>query len=579
MNLRLTFLLAFVALMLGLLASFWERDEDAARDRYEQARRAFRFDPTRVQRLIIESGDLSLECRRSQDRWRLVRPISARAESVAIERLLGGLQELSRGDIILPPRRSPEPYAPYGLDRPRAGITLIENGLTNRILIGRRTPLGDGVYVRQADQPAVARLHADLMELLPASPDALRDRTLLAGDPAAIDRFDIRTHAGYIQLARDADGAWRLFQPFTARADSATVMALIEKLLAGRIAQFVQDGVGDLAPYGLDSQGAITAVLNTGSANGTQMLSLGDALPNAPALVYARLQADNSVYAVPADLRDALTIRPDDLRDRRLPALPLSSVARIRLEEHESVLEFERDAEGRWTMTNPMQAPADDDAVDSLLRAWGDIRLAAFDGPPSSSNAALPRLLWIGMRNAETPPLHVRLGPHPERPDRILLETDDQAAWAVASPSRLLDAPLDPLLYRSRDMLTIPPGDVEEILVATSAKSLRLVRDPATGQWSADAPWADRLLARLAPLRALALMPPDSRPGMGFQTPFLSLNISLRGQTGLGVTLQVGAETAPGGPRWATVRGRNLVFTLSPETLADLLPPEPEPMK
>lgn len=230
-------------------------------------------------------------------------------------------------------------------------------------------------------------------------------------------------------------------------------------------------------------------------------------------------------------------------------------------------------------MTNPMQAPADDDAVDSLLRAWGDIRLAAFDGPPSSSNAALPRLLWIGMRNAETPPLHVRLGPHPERPDRILLETDDQAAWAVASPSRLLDAPLDPLLYRSRDMLTIPPGDVEEILVATSAKSLRLVRDPATGQWSADAPWADRLLARLAPLRALALMPPDSRPGMGFQTPFLSLNISLRGQTGLGVTLQVGAETAPGGPRWATVRGRNLVFTLSPETLADLLPPEPEPMK
>lgn len=579
MNLRLTFLLAFVALMLGLLASFWERDEDAARDRYEQARRAFRFDPTRVQRLIIESGDLSLECRRSQDRWRLVRPISARAESVAIERLLGGLQELSRGDIILPPRRSPEPYAPYGLDRPRAGITLIENGLTNRILIGRRTPLGDGVYVRQADQPAVARLHADLMELLPASPDALRDRTLLAGDPAAIDRFDIRTHAGYIQLARDADGAWRLFQPFTARADSATVMALIEKLLAGRIAQFVQDGVGDLAPYGLDSQGAITAVLNTGSANGTQMLSLGDALPNAPALVYARLQADNSVYAVPADLRDALTIRPDDLRDRRLPALSLSSVARIRLEEHESVLEFERDAEGRWTMTNPMQAPADDDAVDSLLRAWGDIRLAAFDGPPSSSNAALPRLLWIGMRNAETPPLHVRLGPHPERPDRILLETDDQAAWAVASPSRLLDAPLDPLLYRSRDMLTIPPGDVEEILVATSAKSLRLVRDPATGQWSADAPWADRLLARLAPLRALALMPPDSRPGMGFQTPFLSLEIRLRGQTGLGVTLQVGAETAPGGPRWATVRGRNLVFTLSPETLADLLPPEPEPMK
>ncbi len=70
-----------------------------------------------------------------------------------------------------------------------------------------------------------------------------------------------------------------------------------------------------------------------------------------------------------------------------------------------------------------------------------------------------------------------------------------------------------------------------------------------------------------------------SRPGMGFQTPFLSLEIRLRGQTGLGVTLQVGAETAPGGPRWAAVRGRDLVFTLSPEALADLLPPGPEALK
>ncbi len=232
----------------------------------------------------------------------------------------------------------------------------------------------------------MARLHADLMDLLPASPDALRDRTLLAGDPAAMDRLDIRTPAGYIQLARDADGAWRLFQPFTARADSATVMALIEKLLAGRIAHFVQDGVGDLAPYGLDSQGAITVVLNTGTVNGTQMLSLGDALPNAPTLVYARLQAEDSIYAVPAELREALNIRPDDLRDRRLPALPLSSVARLRMEENESVLEFERDADGRWIMTMPMQAPADDEAVNSLLRAWGELPLAPLTARP------LPRM-------------------------------------------------------------------------------------------------------------------------------------------------------------------------------------------
>ena len=145
MNLRLTGIMALIAALLGILIVFWDRDEDSTRARLEQARRAFRFDPARVDGLLIESGDLSIECRLDEQQWRLVRPITARADSVAITRLLGALQELPRGDILFPARRTENPYAPYGLDDPRATIAVISGQTTNRMFIGRRTPLGDGL--------------------------------------------------------------------------------------------------------------------------------------------------------------------------------------------------------------------------------------------------------------------------------------------------------------------------------------------------------------------------------------------------------------------------------------------------
>lgn len=576
MNFRLAGLLSLAATFLALVILFWDQDDDTARARLEQARRAFRFDPARVDRLLIEAGDLSIECQLKGRQWHLARPIAARADPVSIERLLGALQELPRGDIILPPRRAANAYAPYGLDDPRASISIIEGAATNRILIGRRTPLGDGVYVRQSDHAGLARINTSLIDLLPAGADALRDRSLLAGEPAAIERLDIRGPAGYIQLARDSQGVWRIFQPFTARIDPATVAALVETLLSCSVVLFIQDSVSDLAPYGLDSQSAVTAVLNTDSGDGSQMLSLGDPLPNDPALVYARLQAENSIYAVPLAVRQALLVRPDDLRDRRLPGIAPNDIRSLRAEEGESVLEFSRGEDDVWRIVAPVRAPADPEAILSLLGSWADVRLSAFENqPPTNPPPPLTRTLRIEPRSAAAAPLVFRLGPHPQFPGSARIAIDGDSSPAIATPAVLLDFPLDPLAYRSRDILSIPARDIASIRIDNASQSVRIERDPATGQWSPAFPWIDRLLAALSPLRAESLVKDADKPGdeAGFANPHLTISVNLRGQSGLATTLLVGPEMFPDGPRRAIVRGRDLVFTLSPDTLAALHPP------
>ncbi len=580
MNFRLTGFLALATAFLALLILFWDQDDDTVRARLEQARRAFRFDPARVDRLLIESDDRTIECRLQDHQWHLVRPIAARADPVAIERLLGALQELPRGDIILPPRRVDDPYAPYGLDSPRARLSLIQGAVTNRILVGRRTPIGDGVYVRQSDHAGLARISTALLDLLPADPNALRDRSLLSGAPAAIERLDIRGPSGYLQLARDAQGTWRIFQPFTARVDPATVSALVETLLACSVVHFVQDAVSDLAPYGLDPQNAFTAVLNTDSGDASQMLAFGDPLPNDPSLVYARLQAENSIYAVPLSVRQALLVRPEDLRDRHIPGLDPDSIQGVRVQQGESVLEFSRDGDDHWQLLAPLRAPAEDEAILSLLRSWPAVRLTAFD-PPLTTPPPMDRTLRIERRNSSEPPVLLHLGPNPKDPTSALIAIDGDSSTAVASPSTLLDFPLDPLAYRSKDILSIPEEDIVSLRIDSGPQTLQIVRDPSTGQWSPPSPWIGRLLAALSPLRAVSLLsaadaPPPSEAA--FASPHLTLALTLRGQSGLATTLWVGPEQSPGGPRLASLRGRDLSFTLSPDTVQALLPPPaPEP--
>ena len=581
MSFRLTGILALVAAFLGMLIVFWDRDDDTVQDQLEQARRAFRFDPARVDRLVIETGDLAIECRCDNRQWRLVRPLDARADPVAIERLLGALQELPRGDILIPPRRENNAYAPYGLDLPRATISIIAGAATNRILIGRRTPLGDGVYVRQFDQAGLARLDPSLLDLLPASADALRDRTLLAGTPADIERLDLRGPSGYLQLSRAENNGWRLFQPFTARADSATVAGLVETLLSCSVVQFVQDTVSDLSPYGLDSQSAVTAVLNTDSGDGSQMLSFGDPLPNDPSLVYARLQAENSIYAVPLAVRQALLVRPDDLRDRHLPGIDPDSIQKIRVETAETTLELRQQADDTWQIAAPLRAPGDAESIRNLLRSWADVRLASFEVP----SAAEPPPVWsrtihIASRSSKKPPVVLRLAPLPGGTNAIRIAIDGDSSFAIAVPSLLLDFPLDPLLYRSREIFSTPAEDVDRLRISTAARTVQVERDPATGQWTPAAPWLDGLLVVLSPLRAESILPSDRVPSADvFRNPYLTLTLQLRGSSGLATTLLVGPETSPGGPRLATVRGRDFVFTLPTWTVEALTPPATEEAK
>lgn len=585
-NFRTTAILALLATLLGAFILLWDRDDSLARNRLNRARRALRFEASRIDALILTSPAGKIECRRHGDVWFLVAPIAARADSARIQQILDALQELPRGEILLPPRHDENAYAHYGLDPARASIALCSGTSTNLLLIGRRTPIGDGVYVRQSDHDGIARIPATLLDLLPARADALRSRALLSGTSAAIQRLDIRNPSGYIQLARSPSTPWRILQPVATRADPVPIAALLDELLACSVVQFVQDNVADFTPYGLDPQNALTAILNTDGNDDSQMISFGDPLSTAPDLVYARLQAENSVYAVPAAAARALSLRLDDLRDRRIPGLSASTrLLRVRAESDEAVLEFHLDTNDVWQLDLPRLLPADPSAIQALLDTWANLRIIAFESPAAPSTAsALPppppplytrQLLLTTQENPSTP-IRLRIGPVDDPPPaatnpvptnpvptcRILI--DDDTSPALAAPADLLTFSMDPAEYQSREVLSLPAENILSLHFSTPQFAIHLQRDPVTGEWIHPPDDLPEILAALSPLRAKEWLPlPDD---LSTLPPLATLRITQTGRRTLSNTLRFYPDGL------VVLRGRPLAFRLPPDSIFYRLP-------
>ena len=592
MKYRATSILALLVLLLGAYLLVWERGDVRDRDNLSRIRRALRLDAERIDALFVEDASLGrVECHRRGSDWMLAEPIAARANTTLVRQILTALQELPRGEVILPDRRDRNAYAHYGLEPPRAVLSVVQGAATNRILIGRPSPLGDGVYVRREDQDGIVRIPVALRDLVPERLDSLRSRTLLGGEPSAIRRLDVRNDSGYIQLARSPSAPWRILQPVATRADPVPVDTLIRELLACTIVEFVQDRVADFTPYGLDARSAATAILDTEGGSGSQMISFGDPVASSPGLVYARLQGENSVYAVPEAAAKALDVRLDDLRDRRIPGLAIPSRIRgIRAESGDSALELLRDPSGAWQIERPRRVPADPDAVNALLSGWAGVRITAFETPPAPSAAsALPpppepvytRTLWITLQD-EPDPVLLRMGPlDTGTPDAAScrIRIADESASAIASPATLLDFPLSAEAYQSLDVLDIPADNILAVDYHSSSRNLSVRREPITGEWLQPPADFPALLDALSPLRAAEWLPvPD---GLDKAAPLATLRITQTGRHTLSNTLLF----HPGGI--VLLRGHPTAFRLPEDSpLARWMaasdapaPAEPEPAR
>ncbi len=202
------------------------------------------FDPNQVIRVTVRSDKGVAQARLDPNtrQWRLTQPVAGSANDQRVRRLLDDLHALAAASW----RDEPTTLTPFGLDQPRATITLHLAGSNETIAlaVGAASPSGEMTFIRRQAGASVAVVETESADKLLADPVAFVD-PLLARMPAAgkavalqLDRPD-----GTFHLHRDPNtGGWALAEPVAAPADANPVNTILDDMESLRATRII--GVG-----------------------------------------------------------------------------------------------------------------------------------------------------------------------------------------------------------------------------------------------------------------------------------------------------------------------------------------------
>jgi hypothetical protein len=139
----------------------------------------------------------------------------------------------------------PKDYAPYGLDKPRAELTVKTAAGAGRgeqtfaLHFGKRTGEGARCYVRLPSEPNVYEVQAELLNRIENGALEFRDRQILALKPGRMTAIDLRNHRATYEAQRGPSaGVWLLNSPILAVGDRvafAELVILMTELRAKRL--------------------------------------------------------------------------------------------------------------------------------------------------------------------------------------------------------------------------------------------------------------------------------------------------------------------------------------------------------
>jgi hypothetical protein len=319
-----------VAALLGyfLLDSFQQLRQQ------QQAERArlFHFAPDTIARIEIrqqkDSQPEVILLERTPEgekgsRWRIRQPIQSAALDFPVEQLLNTFSRLAPQLTL----EEANDLAAFGLDQPRQQIALFpKEGEPYRLAIGNDNFDGSGFYAQPEGGKVVLLASSQKGSLLP-SLLALRDKTLLSFDRAAVNSLQVQlAEAEVVRLQRQEE-TWQIVEPRVLPADDLNVDRLLNTLSRLQAVEFPAETKTELASYGLEQPSAqLTVELKDGK---TLSVALGS---EKEGQVYVITSEHPAVATLLTSTADILRADLEELRDHRLARLNPNQVGQVTLE-------------------------------------------------------------------------------------------------------------------------------------------------------------------------------------------------------------------------------------------------------
>ena len=274
--------------------------------------------------------------------WRLTEPVSAPAESFAVDSLVRAVTDArSRGAI----EGADATSGATGLANPSYRVDVVADGKTHTVNIGAKSSVGGNVYVSLGDGKEAYIVPVSLAEQLEKPLSDYRKTQLVDVASNQVKQLVVSDKDGKVAVRAQKQGEdWHLVEPTKMPAEKSEIDDMIFAATGLRAVEFVSENAADAPKYQLNKP-QLTVALST-EAPATQPATQPATAPTtAPASgrtivfgrhddvlkknVYAMVSGTPSIAKVAATAIESFNKKPLELRDKRAVNIDPEQVSKL----------------------------------------------------------------------------------------------------------------------------------------------------------------------------------------------------------------------------------------------------------
>lgn len=414
MSFRNTLLLFLLLVGFATYIYFFENPWESSKGEED---RIFDFSADQVAAIrLFPRGEPFIELRREEGGWKITNPIEVEGDSSAIDSIVSTLSRL-RSDRVV--EESPANLSAYGLEEPEIRAqAILESGEVYEIWVGKKSPIGNKVYVKRADQPMTWTVRGTVRHTLGKSLFDLREKRILRIDWDTLKEISWRSALSVRPTVVQKRGEeWFLQEPEEGFADAKKVQSLLNRLKGLRASQFIEEGGED---YGFNRP-RWNIRLQTGGETPSVTLLIGKSAGEEKS--YAKVEGEETIFVAPSKIVKDLSQPVEDFVEHH--ALPFQQwqVNQVEVLDPSGSVQLIKE-EGEWWDSKDLDREVEEETVSEFFSTLRDVRIQDFVAE-KEGNLARYRL--------ENPSLEIRIGEGEE--ERVLrvggLNEEGEAYFAM----------------------------------------------------------------------------------------------------------------------------------------------------
>jgi len=552
-----------------------------------------------IKSLGIKYKDWNVDASNIDGRWYILSPVYDLAKQGIFESIFSMVEKLRFLEVVTPEDMKKRQLSEqtFGIDKPEAIITLSFDNEAIDVIFGNRTRLGDYIYVKSSDSDDIYTVTSKIVEILPLTVDELRDPDMFNVDISLIDIIKMKSSkAGYVELSKNG-GRWFFEQPDVGPVDEAVLKSILGKLAGLKISSYVwQDSFTDVSndennilyeKYGLtDAQALFGISLEDPIIGDIYSLKISQHTPEDDSLYYVMRKKLPDIFTVKIDEKDIniLNFSLNDLKNKELFHVGENLVKEIGISKNDDRFIMTK-TNGVWAIIEPGYAVADFKTVSSFLNYFTkQVRIVEFISPEQVEDLKLePYInLCIGVQKETLDKGKLQFFTSKSEPGNFYGKFGGREDIFLLPYSAKLvfgSDVVNPFLFYNKTVLNIPAQDINSIIVKKIGKDAQDAVLNKEGKWehngsaeSIDMVAVNAILFSVANLRAECIVDDNTMDldKYGLKEPVYVVKIGFSTDAGIQKSLLIGALAGNDGARYAMVKGKELVFVLSPAELSNL---------